>query len=102
MERGQFDNRRYWGIYIYEVRQLHLIRYSLIDYIDYLIISFYTKYRFWKYWNLTMIHVMSLEVFFAYDMYLNVEEGDLKYTRKEENIVDFWTFRDLLSNHMTN
>ena len=43
---------------------------------------------------------MSLAVLVAYDMYLEMEEGELNQTWKEGNIVDFWTFCDLLSNQI--
>ena len=47
-----------------------------------------------------MLHTMSLAGVVAYDMYLEVAEGKLDQTWKDENSVDFWTFRDLLSNQM--
>ena len=47
-----------------------------------------------------MIHKMYLAVGVAYDMYLEVEEGDIVQTWKDKNIVDLWTFHFLLSNKM--
>ena len=47
-----------------------------------------------------MIHTMYLGVVIDYDMYPEVSEWELDQTRKEDNIVDFWKFRDLLSNKM--
>ena len=47
-----------------------------------------------------MTHSMSLMVFFAYYMYIEVSEWDLYQTWKDENIVEFWTFHYLLSNQM--
>ena len=47
-----------------------------------------------------MIHAMYISVVVYDDMYLEVSEWDLDKTRKEDNIVDFWTFCDLLSNQM--
>ena len=35
-----------------------------------------------------MIYDMSLEVFSAYEMYLEVIEGDINHTWKDENIFD--------------
>ena len=58
------------------------------------------KYRCWKYCHLPMLHTMSLAGVVANDMYLEVAEGKLNQTWKDKNSVDFWTFRDLLSNQM--
>ena len=33
---------------------------------------------------------MYMEVVVAYNMYLDMAEGELEQTWKEENIVDFW------------
>ena len=49
-----------------------------------------------------MLHTMYLTVVVSYHMYLDVEEGDLNQTWKDDNIVDFWTFRVLLYNHLIN
>ena len=43
---------------------------------------------------------MTLEVVLAYEMYLEVEEGYIDQTWKEDNIVELWTLCDLLSNQM--
>ena len=43
---------------------------------------------------------MYLSVVVAYAMQLEVSEGELDHTRKDDKIVDFWKFRDLLSNQM--
>ena len=42
-ERGQFYNRRYWGIEMNEARQLYLGTYSRIDFIDNLIKNCHMK-----------------------------------------------------------
>ena len=47
-----------------------------------------------------MLHAVSLSVVVAYDMYLKVAEGELDQTWKENNIIEFWTYCDLLSNQM--
>ena len=49
-----------------------------------------------------MIHATYLEVVVAYDMYLEVAEGELDQIWKGENIVDLWKFCYLLSNQMLN
>ena len=71
--KGQFDNRRYWGIDMNEACQLYLGTYSRIDSIDCLIKNFCMKYRCWNYWHSPMLHAMSLSVVVAYDTYLEVE-----------------------------
>ena len=60
--RGQFDNRRYWGIDMIKARQNYLVNYSCINSIDHLIKNFRMKCRCWKYWHSSMIHEMSLGV----------------------------------------
>ena len=72
--RGQFDNRRYWGIEMNEVRQLYLGNYSHIDSIYHLITNCHIKYRCWEYWHSPIIHAMSIAVVVDYDMYLDVAE----------------------------
>ena len=47
-----------------------------------------------------MPHTMSLALVVAYYMYLKVAEEVLGQTWKDDNIVDFWTFCYLLSNHI--
>ena len=47
-----------------------------------------------------MIHIIYLSVVFSYEIYLEVEEGEINQTLKDENIFDFWIFRYLLSNQM--
>ena len=42
---------------------------------------------------------MYLAVLVAYDMYLEVSEGDIDQTWKDDNIVDFWKICYLLSYH---
>ena len=43
---------------------------------------------------------MLISLFVGYDMYPEVEEGDLNHIEKGDNIVDFWRIFFLLSNHM--
>jgi hypothetical protein len=98
--RGKGDNKRYWGIEMNEARNLYLGSYSRIDSIDHLIKNCKMKYRTWKYWHAPMLHAMSLAVLIAYDIYLEVAEGSLDKTWKDDDPCDFWTFRDLLSEQM--
>ena len=71
--RGRFYNSRYWGIDMNKVRKLYLGTYSYIESIDQLINNFRMKYRCWKYCHSPIIHTMSLAVFIAYGMYLEVK-----------------------------
>ena len=45
---------------------------------------------------------MSLAVFIAYYIYLEVSEGELDQKWKDKNIVDFCTFHYILSNQIIN
>jgi len=47
-----------------------------------------------------MLHAMSLAIVIAYDIYLEVTEGQLDEDWKLTYPVDFWTFRDVLSIQM--
>ena len=76
-ERGKFDNMRYWGIEMNDVHQLYLDTYSRIYSIDHLIKNFRMKYRCWNYCHSPMLNAMYLAVVVVYDMYLELEEGDL-------------------------
>ena len=49
-----------------------------------------------------MLHMIYLAVVVSYHMYLEVAEGELNQTWKDDNIVDFWKFCNLLYNHMIN
>ena len=99
-ERGMSDNKRSWGIEMNAARELYLKTYSRIDSIDHLIKNCRLKYRSWKYWHSPMLHATALAIVVAYDMYLEVAEGELDADWKLEYPVDFWTFRDVLSVQM--
>ena len=47
-----------------------------------------------------MIHAISLAVIVVYAIYLEVTEGELDQTRKDDSIVEFWTVCDLLFNQI--
>ena len=80
--------------------QLYLGTYSRIESIDRLVKSCRMKYRCWNYWHSPMLHDMSLAVVSSYKIYLGVSEGDVDQTSKDNNIIDLWKFRYLLSNQM--
>ena len=79
-KRGQFYNRRYWGIDMNKARQFHLGAYSQIDSIYHLIKNECMKYRCWNYLHLPIIHAMSLSVVADYDIYLEVADVELDQT----------------------
>ena len=99
-ERGYNENKRTWGIEMNSGRELYLGTYSRIDSIDHLIKNCRLKYRCWKYWHSPMLHITSLAIVVAYDIYLEVCEGKLDAEWKVQYPVDFWTFRDILSIQM--
>ena len=76
-ERGVRANKRLWGIEMNHSRELYLGMYSRIDSIDHLIKNCNISYRSWKYWHSPMLHAMSLAICVAYDIYLEVCEGEL-------------------------
>lgn len=99
-ERGYNENKRMWGIEMNSGRELYLGTYSRIDSIDHLIKNCRLKYRCWKYWHSPMLHITSLAIVVAYDIYLEVCEGKLDKDWRVIYPVDFWTFRDILSIQM--
>ena len=58
------------------------------------------KYRYRKNWHSPMIQDISLAVIVDSRIFLEVAEGEIYQTWKDDNIVDFWTFCDILSNQM--
>ena len=74
--------------------------YSCIDSIDNHIKNFRMKYRCYKYCHSPMFHALSIALVSDYGMYLKVTEGDLDHKCKYDNIVDFCTFCNILSNQM--
>ena len=57
-------------------------------------------YRSWKYWHSPMIHGFAMTVVTAYDMYLECCEGNLEQEWKVDKPMDFYTFREKLSEQM--
>ena len=84
------------------MRQIYLCTYSRIDSIVHIIKNYCIEYRCWKYCHSPIIHAVSPSVVVDYDMYLDVSELELDQKWKYNNIVEFWTFHDLLSNQMIN
>ena len=85
-----------------EVHQHYLVTSSHIDSIDHLIKNCRMKYRCWKYSHPSMIRAIYLEVFVDYEIYIWMAEEEINQTWKDNHISDFWTFRDMLSNNITN
>jgi hypothetical protein len=99
-ERGRGDNKRYWGIEMNHARTLYLGSYYRIDCIDHLIQNSNIFYRSWKYWHSPVLHGKGLAVVVAYDMYLECCEGKINSEWKIEKPLDFWHFRERLSEQM--
>jgi hypothetical protein len=99
-ERGRGASKRQWGIEMNDARMMYLQSYYRIDTIDHLISNCNMFYRSWKYWHSPMIHGKALAVVVAYDMYLECTEGDLDPGWKVEKPMDFWSFREKLSEQM--
>ena len=121
-ERGRGDKKRTWAIEMNESRRLYLNSYGAINRMDHLIHNcnmgyryvvafngcsflcccqrFLTQCRTWKYWHAPMCHAKSMAVVVAYDMYLEVAEGNLNPAWKIANPVSFHRFREKLAIQM--
>jgi hypothetical protein len=95
-ERGQGNNKRYWGIEMNDARTLYLGSYYRIDCINLLIQNSRLFYRSWKYWHSPVLHGKALAVVVAYNMYLECCEGKLNAEWKIEKPFSFWRFREKL------
>ena len=47
-----------------------------------------------------MLHRKAMAVVVAYDMYMEVAEGNLRGKWKLDELMDFWRFRGKLANRM--
>ena len=56
---------------------LYLGTYSIMDSIDHLIKICPLKYFYWNYWHAPMLHAMVLAIVIAYNMYLDLAEGNI-------------------------
>jgi hypothetical protein len=99
-ERGRGNSKRHWGIEMNDARALYLGSYYRIDCIDHLIQNARIFYRSWKYWHSPVLHGKALAVVVAYDMYLECCEGKLNAEWKIEKPLNFWSFRENLSEQM--
>jgi hypothetical protein len=99
-ERGRGENKRYWGIEMNHARSLYLNSYYRIDCIDHLIQNARIFYRSWKYWHSPVLHGKGLAVVVAFDMYLECCEGKLNPEWKIDKPLNFWQFREKLSEQM--
>lgn len=99
-ERGRGLNKRYWGIEMNHARSLYLQSYYRIDCIDHLIQNARIFYRSWKYWHSPVLHGKGLAVVVAFDMYLECCEGKLNSEWKIGKPLNFWQFREKLSEQM--
>ena len=51
-------------------------------------------------WHSPTNHAKAFAVVITHDVYLEVAEGNLDANWKVDEVIDFWTFRDLLSDQM--
>lgn len=96
-ERGRKDDKRYWGIEMNQARRLYLSTYGNIDVLDHHIKNNNIFYLSWKYWHSPKNHALALAEAIAYDIYLEVCEGNLDPEWKVEKPVSSWEFRNRLS-----
>eukprot|EP00957_Ditylum_brightwellii_P121898 9296026-Ditylum_brightwellii.AAC.1 len=54
-------------------------------------------YRSQKYWHSPKLHGTCMATAVAYDIYLEVAEGEICQTWRDDNPMNFWEFRDRLS-----
>ena len=81
-------------------RNIYLNTYSRIDSIDHLVKNTRLKYRSWKYWHSPMLHAMALGFVISYDIYLELVEGNIDPDWEVTHPVEYWKFRDVLSQQM--
>ncbi len=68
-------------------RRLYLSIYNGIDVLDHLLKIARLFYRTWKYWHAPKNHASAIAVSIAYDIYLEVTEGNLKPEWKIEKAI---------------
>ena len=78
-------------------RRLYLCLYNAIDVLDHLLKNARIFYRTWKYWHAPVNHALAIVVCVAYDIYLEVCEGQLFPAMKVEKPMGRWEFRERLS-----
>ena len=78
-------------------RFLYLKSYGRIDTKDSMIKRANLHYRSRKYWHSGMNHGLAMAIVVAHDVYLECCEGELDPSWHTENVMDFHTFRDRLS-----
>lgn len=99
-ERGKGISKRLWVIEMNHARRTYLSTYNGIDVLDHLIKNARLFYQTWKYWHAPKNHALAIVLTVAYDMYLEVAEGNLKEEWKIEKPVSFWEFQNILSKQM--
>ena len=101
-ERGRGKSKRKWFIEMNAARRYYLSTYGRIDSIDHLINNCKIFYWSWKYWHSPMNHAKALAVLTAYDIYLEVTDGEIEpaWKVKDKLKLDFWSFRAKLSNQL--
>lgn len=103
-ERGRMKNgqKRVYGIEQNEARDTYLSHYYGVDNADHMIKNAGNRYISWKYWHAPYLHVQSLGIIAAYDMYIECCEGGLDETWRVDakKRMSFAKFRLRLSEQM--
>jgi hypothetical protein len=81
-------------------RSLHLGSCCRIDCIDHLLQNARIFHQSWKRWHSPVLHAKGLAVVVVFDMCLECYEGELNAEWKIEKLLDFWHFREKLSEQM--
>ncbi len=81
-ERGRGADKRAWAIKQNEARETYLNHYYGMDVADHMIKNTVSKYITLKYWHSAYLHVQSMVVVAAFDMYKECCEGLLDSTWK--------------------
>ncbi len=98
--RGRKEHKRVYVIEQNLARLLYLKTYSRIDSMDHLIKISNLHYCTWKYWHAPVNHAKGMAIAVAYDMYLEICEGNLLPSCSISVPADFYTFRDILSRQL--
>jgi len=81
-ERGRGGEKRIWAIEQNEARETYLNHYFGMDVANHMIKNTANKYITWKYWHVPYLHLQSMGIVAAYDMYKECCDGLLDATWK--------------------
>ena len=100
--QGKGPSKLVWGIEQNEARETYFRHYYSIDNLDHMIKNCSIWYITWKYWHLLYLHVQSMGVIAAYDMYMECCDGRLddSWAVPMKQRMSFTHFRMKLSEQM--